>query len=157
MIKSLGLVALKEHTIEHDFKMLEKYQEYSAELLRLALIGISAIGFGASKLLFPDSEGNVATVSGYCKAFLAIALIALVVAAACALLHRYASADSMSWHMQAMRRYLTEEPAHVAKADAESRHRYRQFKVSRWSLIGASTGLGLGTIALAIAVLMALR
>ena len=34
--KSLGIVPLQPGTVEHDFAMLTKFQDYSAELLRLA-------------------------------------------------------------------------------------------------------------------------
>ena len=86
--KSLGLVPLDNNTVEHDFTMLGRFQEYSAELLRLALLGISAIGFGASKLLFPGNSDVVPFVSPSAKIFLGLALFAFCMAAAMALVHR---------------------------------------------------------------------
>jgi hypothetical protein len=46
--KSLGVLPLPAGTVEHDFAMLTKFQDYSAELLRLALLGITAIGIAVS-------------------------------------------------------------------------------------------------------------
>src|SRR5882762_10065709 len=105
--KSLGLVPMPEHTIEHDFAMLTKFQEFSSELLRLALLGITAIAFAVSKWLFSKSdEVPLATAHlAVARPWLILALVAFSIAAFAALYHRYASADSMSWHLQAMRRF----------------------------------------------------
>jgi hypothetical protein len=148
--KSLGLVPLDQQTVEHDFTMLERYQGFSAELLRLALLGISAIGFGVSKVVFPDKSGL--SIPEGTKIFLALALLAFCVAAASSLLHRYASADSMSWHLQAMRRYAKGDAGEIARADAEARQRFKKFKMSKAALAAASLSLGIGAASLALAV-----
>jgi hypothetical protein len=57
--KSLGVVPLPAGTVEHDFTMLTKFQDYSAELLRLALLGITAIGIAISQaMLGKDTEAT---------------------------------------------------------------------------------------------------
>ena len=150
--KSLGLVQLDERTVEHDFTMLERFHDFSAELLRIALLGISAIGFGASKVLFPDSNGVPTHISSSAKMFLAGALIAFSISAATALLHRYSSANSMSWHIQAMRRYAHGDPAQVETADSEAQARFRNFKLSQRALAASSWSLAIGAFSLAIAV-----
>jgi hypothetical protein len=150
--KSLGLVSLPERTIEHDLAMLERFQDFSAELLRLALLGISAIGFGASKLLFPDQNGADQIVLENVKVFLAVSLIGFCIAVASSLFHRYASADSMSWHIQAMRRYIRGNIDDVQKADSEAVQRYRRFIMSKIAIASASISLGIGALSLAIAV-----
>src|SRR5437016_9967 len=43
--KSLGLVELPKGAIDTDFAISERYQSFSGELLRLALLGIAGIGF----------------------------------------------------------------------------------------------------------------
>jgi hypothetical protein len=110
--KSLGLVPIPEHTIEHDFAMLTKFQEFSAELLRLALLGISAIALAVSKWLFSKSDEMTLAAAhlAVARPWLILALVAFSIAAFAALYHRYASADSMSWHLQAMRRFQSGEP-----------------------------------------------
>jgi uncharacterized membrane protein YidH (DUF202 family) len=150
--QSLGLVPLDEKTVEHDFIMLERFQDFSAELLRIALLGISAIGFAVSKLLFPEHDLVRAQVTPGAKVFLAFALIALSVSAAAALAHRYSSANSMSWHLQAMRRYKQGDAKQVIKADSESKQRHKNFKTSRTALACSAIALAVGAASLAIAV-----
>jgi len=155
-VKSLGLVKLDDHTVEHDFTMLARFQEFSAELLRLALLGISAIGFVASKLLFPGKDSPPPTISGGAKMFLAVALFMFCVATAGSLLHRYVSADSMSWHIQAMRRYKTGDEKQADIANREAKQRFKRFKMSQKALSTASLGLATGAIALALAAWLSL-
>lgn len=150
--KSLGLVPLDDGTFEHDMAVLGKFQDFSAELLRISLIGISAIGFVASKKLFPDEKGPAAiNLPAETKFFLTLSLVLLGVAVASSLLHRYSSTDSMSWHLQAMRRYCRNDVDDLERAKRESNHRYRQFIMSKVSLGIAATSLGLAAISLAIA------
>lgn len=60
---TLGLVPLPEKTIEYDLTLLQRFQEFSAELLRIALIGISVIGFALSRVLIPEKEQLPLTLS----------------------------------------------------------------------------------------------
>jgi len=149
--KSLGLVPLDDGTFEHDLAVLAKFQEFSAELLRIALIGISAIGFVASKSIFPDDKGQVTNhIPSSAKFFLTASLILLGLSVACSLVHRYSSTDSMSWHLQAMRRFNRNESEDHDRASQESGKRYRQFKMSKTSLAVSAFSLGLAAICLAI-------
>jgi hypothetical protein len=155
--KSLGLLPMPEHTIEHDFAMLTKFQEFSAELLRLALLGISAIALAVSKWLFSKSDEMTLAAAhlAVARPWLILALVAFSIAAFAALYHRYASADSMSWHLQAMRRFQSGEPDQIVKARNESAQRFRRFKWSQNALRISTVTLGLGASALAIAVIAA--
>lgn len=149
--KSLGLVPLDERTFEHDMAVLAKFQDFSAELLRIALIGISAIGFVAAKSIFPDEKGQVYNhIPTSAKIFLTMSLILLGLSVACSLVHRYSSTDSISWHLQAMRRYSRNEPTDEEQAKKESEKRLMQFKRSKFALAVAATSLGLAAICLAI-------
>ena len=49
--KPLGTEPLPEQTFELDLKIFEKYLSFSAELLRLALLAIGAIGFIVTKII----------------------------------------------------------------------------------------------------------
>ncbi len=153
---SLGLVPLDEQTVEHDFAILERFQDFSAELLRLALLGISAIGFAVSKMLFPDKEGGALHISDNAKVLLAISLIFFGLATGSALLHRYAAADSMSWHLQAMRRYARGNKEDLVKAEGETARRLNCFRTSKEAIIVASASLGLGALTLAVSISLSL-
>jgi hypothetical protein len=79
--RSLGLVGVPEGTIEHDLALLERFLEFSAELLRLALIGISAIGFAVAKVVFPEVNERAGFEAFHSlKLILSVALIRSVFA-----------------------------------------------------------------------------
>lgn len=150
---TLGLVNIPEHTLEHDMTLLERYNEFSGELLRLGLLGITAIGFAASKALFPGEGQTTAEAllqSVQCEA--GLSLIAFGGCVAAALAHRYFATDSMSWHLQAMRRYVRAEGNDIEVAKAEFRRRHRQFKRSECAIRVASLSLGTGAVTMAFAI-----
>jgi hypothetical protein len=152
----LGLIDIPERTIEYDMVLLERYTDFSAELVRLGLIGISAIGFAVSKALLPG-EGRQTAIELMDKVRFetGLALIAFGCCVAAALAHRYFAADSMSWHLQAMRRYRRGEGRDVEVADAEFKSRYRRFKWSEYAIRVATIALGIGAVATAVAILRA--
>lgn len=151
--KTLGLIEIPERTLEHDMALLERYNEFSAELLRLGLLGITALGFAASKALLPgDDRARAETLLESVRYETGIALIAFGCCVAAALAHRYFATDSMSWHLQAMRRYLRGEDKDIVVADAEFRSRYRRFKWSEYAIRVASMSLGAGAVAMAFAI-----
>lgn len=160
-LPSLGLVPLKERTVEHDFFVLDRFIGFSTELLRLSLLGISAVAFWLSKAMFSEGDGAPVMIPGAARLLIASALVAFVLSSAFALMHRYAAADSVSWHLQAMRRYERgyasenkEKSEDVRVADAERARRFAQFNRSRRSLLGSAIALGTGAGALAAAVVV---
>lgn len=160
-LPSLGLVALKERTVEHDFFLLDRFVGFSTELLRLSLLGISAVAFWLSKAMFPEGDSDPAVIADAARPLIVLALVAFVISSAFALMHRYAAADSVSWHLQAMRRYergyASEgegRSADVSVADAERARRFAQFKWSSRSLLGSAIALGIGAGALAASVVV---
>lgn len=84
---SLGLVSLPERTFEHDLEVGKMYQDFSAELLKLSLAGIGAIGFLIT-------NKNV-LIKGS-RDFIFISLIAFGTSVGAALLHRYFGPDSLA-------------------------------------------------------------
>ena len=155
-MKSLGLTSIPERTIEHDLTLLGRFQEFSAELLRVALIGISAIGFVVARLLFPEKGSPQLSLPTTAKFFLTAALVALTVSAGAALAHRYFAADSMSWHLQAMRRYERNTGSDADTANREFKMRHSLFKWSARSIKYSATALGLGAMALVVAIIVSI-
>lgn len=154
--KSLGLVPIPERTIEHDLTLLERFQEFSAELLRVALIGISAIGFVVARLVLPEKDARPIVIPPIPKWLLISSLIALGASAAAALAHRFYAADSMSWHLQAMRRYERNSGSDAEKANSEFRARHQQYKLSGKAIACSAIALGVGAILLVAAIIVAL-
>jgi hypothetical protein len=99
-------VKLEETAYRADFDLLEFYQGFSSELLRISMIGLAAIG--ALLSVGPVTSGagkiieNLLTAAN-CRSNIIGAVLSFVVAAAFSLIHRYASSDSMAWHISVQR------------------------------------------------------
>jgi len=152
--RSLGLISVNERTIEHDLAILQRFQEFSAELLRISLLGISAIGFAVSKVLFPEKGQSQLIIPVNIKVFLIISLVFFGISASAALYHRYSSADSLSWHLQAMRRYQRGTIEDINKADQEIHQRYLRFRYSKYSILISTISLGVASCTLALSILI---
>lgn len=89
-----------EDIYKADLAILDRYQSFSAELLRIALLGISGYGFLATNLLCKEqiwSNKNQNQLALHATQwFFAFGLIALGATTAMALAHRYYSTDSVT-------------------------------------------------------------
>jgi hypothetical protein len=152
----LGHFTLPEGTIEHDLAIQERYQAFSAELLRISLLGLSVVGLATSKVLFPEQGGGRIELGYPVMLLVMVALFGFGLSAAAALIHRYSSVDSVSWHIQSLRRDLRNDPGDSAVAEGERRMRHRQFNRSRNALRVSASGLGVAASALALALILGL-
>ncbi len=150
MKSNLGLVELPESATEPDFEIQLRYQNFSAELLRLSLLGISGLGFIAFKYVFP-ANGESSELPGPVTIWIAVGLLALGVSSVAALVHRYVSVDSLSWHLQALRHELRNEAGDLEASISDRKKRYIRFKISGWAIIVSSASLAVGAISTAIA------
>jgi len=105
--KYLGGLELKEDIYKVDLAILDRYQSFSSELLRLSLLGIAGYGFLiANTVLKPPtgSGGFALTVPHYVLAYLLPAgAILLALSAMTALGHRYFSTDCITHYVRRIR------------------------------------------------------
>jgi len=162
MKTSLGLVGLPERTVEHDFVVLTKYQEFTAEILRLALLGITAIGYIITKTIIGDGSCRTHVLPACSKMWMMGAMTLFGVASLAALAHRYFSTDSMTENIDYLRRANRRskeadmdssemDPVDKAKMDAAEHRRDRLFERSNWAVRISAAALGFGACAIAIA------
>jgi hypothetical protein len=130
----------------HDFDLLERYQGVSAEFVRLALLGIGAVGLLYTLEPGKQPTGLSATAP---KVSFSIALFALGLSAAFGISHRYFSTDSMACQIAADRQ-AAKEPPDKAKVAAEFAARDQAFAASRWTLLGSAIALVVGSLALGV-------
>lgn len=149
----LGHVGIPERTFEHDLAVQERYQAFSAELLRLDLLGISAVGLVVINLMFPQGDASVKNLPLLSDIGLIIGLLCFGISAGAALTHRYCSADSLSWHLSSLRRGIRRSEEDATAEDVERHKRYRQFKASRTALLVSAIALGIAAAALVFAVI----
>jgi len=153
---ALGHYPLPGNTFEHDLSVSDRYQSFSAELLRLALLGITAIGFIITNILFrttspADSPVQPAkALSPEFKSFVALSLAFLGASALCALLHRYYGADSIAYHLESLRRDIRQAPKDDELAKKERAGRRQRFRFSGWLLISSAIFLWLGAVSLIV-------
>ena len=95
---------LREEYYKADIILLEKYQSYSAELLRISLLGIALLGFFFDKV--SDSEAFDPGAKFSMALTLGVAAMLFAIAAAAALAHRFYSTDGIFYHIRAGRREL---------------------------------------------------
>lgn len=153
--RQLGHCSLPERTIEHDFAVQDRYQAFSAELLRISLLGLGVIGIGASKVIFPEATTSFDLTDPIRLGVIA-ALAGFAVSAGAALVHRYASVDSLSWHIQSMRRDIRDATGDAERAETERRLRYKQFVRARNALRASATSLGFAAGMLTFALIASL-
>jgi len=140
--KDLGLQALEEDLYKADMELLDKYQSFSSELLRLSLSGIGAIGILLG--LFLKDLGQSIEV------FARISIIASAVCfGACvisSLLHRYYSTEGMFYHIRSLRVNLQGIP----DEKDSSKKRNANYKFSSKALWAAALFLILAAFCLCI-------
>lgn len=153
-------VAIPEDAYKVDVALLSQYQSYSAELLRLSLLGIAAVGF----LLKDVALGGKPEQTHFLVRLLdnswivIVSICALGFAAACALAHRIFSAESFACMTLFLR---CTDPAHPqaldnARAERERAQFHKQLTRAAWCLIGSAFFLGLAAISLVAAFVVVL-
>lgn len=137
-----------------DLDLADRYQSFSAELLRLSLVGIAAFGFLAKEIVAPSGKSPPVDPSVLSRLLesrgsLSFALAAFAIAAACALAHRYCSTDAVA-HLAYMsrkrRRALAGDPKAAGLAESERDCLHRDLRWSGRFLIASSISLALGII-----------
>jgi hypothetical protein len=133
-----------------DFNVLERFQGVSAEFVRLALLGIGAVGLLYTMDPGKQAAGIPAGLSAPApKICFSFALIMLGASAAAGVLHRYFSTDSMACQIAADRQAAKEPPDKVKEAE-EIAARNSAFDWSERTLLVSAIALALGSLALGV-------
>ena len=146
-------------SFKNDLEVLDRYQAFSAEILRIALLGLSALGVAASSvILIPKrSPGDLAlAVPLTAKLCIVIAALGFCLSAAAAALHRYFSANSMACQIRILRLELKGSAEATTRLDRERGQRQTMFTLSSICIAIAPGALAAGGIAFAIALAFAL-
>ena len=157
----LGEVPILVEAFELDLKINEGYLAYSKELLRLSLLAIGALATIWLKLYLPDEKSRPAHAPGAYRLIAAFAC--LLFSAGCSLAHGYTAADSLAYHLTALRRRARnrpskgKRPSDVSIAAKQERSRDRRFWWSAMLLLFAILALVLGLLLLGAALLPLMR
>ncbi len=102
-MKSLLFIPVKEDNYKADFDLANKYQGYSAELIRLSILGIAGYGFLVSAAKNDIlNEAVILTLKGY-PSLIVIGIISLGLASGFGLAHRFYSSESVAYQIEILR------------------------------------------------------
>lgn len=126
--------------------ILEKYQGFSAELVRLSLAGIAGVGFlittiGIEIKVWPLPLSVIQPIS--------CALILFGISTAFGLVHRFISTDALACHFS----YVRKKRENSEEAEKERVTRNSRFKFSGYALWGSAITICAGAISLIIGML----
>lgn len=163
--KYFGGIPLDPADYEADFAVVDKYQAFSSELLRLSLLGIAGYGFLIANIVLktaPKTDGYV-LLSAFSRpdtvAVLMLGAMALGIAAVTALGHRFFATDCVTHYVRRLRaeKLLTSEPKDdVLREKAEKIVANEQVSLEndidkcRWLLIVSSWSLVVGAFCVAL-------
>jgi hypothetical protein len=127
--------------------VLERYQDFVNEVLRLSLLGIAGIGFLITTFIQKSDTASLTSgLTTSSKLFLSFALVLFGAAAAVSLGSRLLIAESIAYHFSAII-WKEDDPA---KAASHGETRYKRYSASRRTMIWSAIALGMGAVCLAI-------
>ncbi len=141
---------IPEDRYRHDLALHDRFQDFGAELLRIASLGLAAFGF---VLVTKTSDHTVATevvrVSPGLKCLIALSPICFGLAIAFALRHRFFASDGMFHHFRAIKLIDLKDEAQIERIQQEEATRNMKFKRAERSLHFSAGLLCLGAAFLA--------
>jgi len=141
----LSLGEIKAEAFDQDVAVNDRHQSFSAELLRLALLGVGAVGYVAGMILSgAGSTGSRVTIGTPAKWLVLMASASFGLSAASALSLRYLSSDLLAFQLRIVRLRMRGGPDDPTVADSEEVRRNRRLKATRPLLVASSGCLALG-------------
>lgn len=169
--KYLSGLEIKEDIYKVDLAVLDRYQSFSSELLRLSLLGVAGYGFLLSSVVFRIDDTSTQFI--YLEKFLEnqellmVGAITFGLSAMMALAHRFFSTDCLTHFVRRIRLIkqngettqgadpvadAREKGRRDATIETEKESLVKDLRRCKWLLILACGFLALGTICFAIAV-----
>lgn len=143
-------VPIPEDSYKPDLSLLDRYQSYSGELLRISLLGLAGYGFLIKDVVMANHDTITRYEAGLRGAAwpLITGCIFLGLSAAFALAHRGLSSDAMSYLVLFLRATDDGYPnaRSAEKAKCERKWLVRLLKLSGYSLILSPVFLALGAV-----------
>src|SRR5215510_3134836 len=149
---------IKVEAFEQDLVINERQQAFSAELLRLALLGIGGVGYVASRALPSNAPVETTLRMGIgAKWLVLLAAVSFGLSSASALGLRYFSSDLIASQLRIVRLRIRGGAADRRHAEREEGRRNRRLKVMRPLLLFSSAALTLGAAAFIAFLFVVLR
>jgi hypothetical protein len=149
---AFGTLDEDKYRAERD--LVDRYQSFVADLLRLSLLGIAVFGF-LYEIIFEPNLGSskLAQRAQIVQILAAFGVLMFGISAAFALLFRFLSTVSLDLYIEALRfTECTPPKEEDAKNSLDSRH--LRDRICKWSKAIAALTLGLGGVLEAVAVIL---
>jgi hypothetical protein len=94
---------LEEKTYQAELALLDRYQTFSAEILRIALLGLAAFGYLFKEIILKIDWQKASCLPKVSKVLMALSIAMFGVSAACALAQRFFSTEAARFFFYALR------------------------------------------------------
>jgi hypothetical protein len=133
--KYLGGLSVDRDAYEADLAIVDRYQAFSAELLRLSLLAITGYGFLISNidLHAPTTADDRVLLHPWTVLALIVGAVAFGLSAATALGHRYFATDCITHFVRRLR--LTKRAGNLLDDDGERQALLRAIRQEQQSLV----------------------
>lgn len=133
---------LKEDKYKAELQLVDRYQSFVAELLRLSLLGIAVFGFIYTRQIFQ----GLGPWEYPAKILAALSIIAFGISALSALAFRYFAVEGARYYIEALRFLPTNVnlPTNVKRAEESLHARMKKIYLARITKLCSAVSLGVG-------------
>ena len=135
---------IKVDAFEQDVLINDRQQTFSAELLRLALLGIGGVGYVASRALAAGPGESNLRIGNAAKWLVLLAAVSFGFSSASALGLRFLSSDLIASQLRIVRLRIRGNAEDAHRARLEEIRRNRRLKLMRPLLLFSSSALTVG-------------
>lgn len=143
---------LTETNYKAELELVDRYQSFTAEILRLSLLGIAVFGFLYEKIFKDIDPQKLSTNIRAAKDLAASGVLSFGVSAAGALVFRFFATEGARFYIEALRLKSKD----ISRAQESLNKRYRKILICRWSKGIAAVTLALGGVLVSAALYLLL-
>lgn len=145
---------LDENKYKAELELVDRYQSYVAELLRLSLLGIAVFGFLYKEWFTGLGSIPLLTIGGVAKTLAACGVLAFGVAAVAALIFRFAATEGARYYIEGLR--FREDIDDPDRAQESLDKRRDRIVIARLTKPTAVVMLALGAVLVALSLALLL-
>jgi hypothetical protein len=140
---------LDEDRYKAELDLVDRYQLFVAEMLRLSLGGLAIFGFIYEKMFSPTSLNATAPFATQAKTAAAVGVLLLGICAASALVFRYFATEGARYYIEALRFAPPSDATDVPRSSKSLQIRRKRVKICKISKAFSAVSLGLGGVLIA--------
>jgi len=141
--------ALDENRYKAELDLVDRYQLFVAEMLRLSLGGLAIFGFIYEKMFSPTFLNSTAHLATQAKNAAAAGVLLFSLCAASALVFRYFATEGARYYIEALRFAPSPTATDVPRSSKSLQIRRKRIKICKISKALSVASLGLGGVFIA--------